>query len=315
MAVVFFSYSHADEAARDRLEKHLSVLRRQQVIETWHDRRIVAGDALTHRIDAEIERADVILLLVSPDFIASDYCYDIEMRRAMERHTEGSARVIPIILRHCDWHDTPFGGLTAAPKDGRPINTWPDLDEAFLDVVRAIKTAVAAAPASSSPPPQARAASVGVVREDHTVRPRSSNLRIKKHFTDADKDRHCDEAFEFMARFFETSLAELQQRNTGLETAFRRIDADSFTAIVYQNGSSVSECRIVRGGFVGNGITYSANARSRENSYNDSLSVDADDEGLFLKAMMSMGRQRDEPQLTFEGAAEYYWSMLIDRLR
>jgi hypothetical protein len=90
---LFFSYSHKDEALRDRLEVHLAVLKREGAISTWHDRRITAGDALGQRIDEHLECADIILLLVSPDFLASDYCHDVEMQRALARHVEGSARV------------------------------------------------------------------------------------------------------------------------------------------------------------------------------------------------------------------------------
>lgn len=132
---LFFSYSHADEDLRDTLEKHLSALKHQGLIETWHDRRILLGDELDNEIADNLEQADVILLLISADFIASRYCYSVEMKRAIERHETGKARVIPVILRSCDWHDTPFGKLMAAPKDGRPVKSWPDLDDAFLNVV------------------------------------------------------------------------------------------------------------------------------------------------------------------------------------
>jgi hypothetical protein len=236
MAVLFFSYSHKDEGLRDKLEVHFAMLKRQGVIETWHDRRIVAGDDFAGRIGEELERADIILLLVSPDFLASDYCYDIEMTRAIERHQAGEARVIPVVLRPCDWHDAPFGMLNAAPKDGKPISTWPDLDEALLDVVKAIKTAAA----RHGGAPRRRAPSAAPVAPGGTQAslPRSSNLRIRKEFTDADKDRHLDEAFEFMARFFEGSLQELERRNAGLQTTFRRVDADSFTSTIYRDGKT-----------------------------------------------------------------------------
>src|SRR3954464_6609931 len=117
MATIFFSYSHKDEALRDELETHLSMLNRQGFITTWHDRRIAAGDIVDPTISAHLESADVVLLLVSPDFLASDYCYDKEMSRALERHEAGECRVIPVILRPSDWHDAPFGKLLAAPKD------------------------------------------------------------------------------------------------------------------------------------------------------------------------------------------------------
>lgn len=315
MAVLFFSYSHKDEALRDKLEVHLAMLKRQGILETWHDRRIVAGDEFAGQIGEELERADIILLLVSPDFLASDYCYDIEMTRAMERQEAGEARVIPVMLRPCDWHDAPFGKLNAAPKDGKPVSTWPDLDEAFLDVVKAIKAAAsreANAPARRLPTDAPKIAGGA-----QASLPRSSNLRVKKEFTDADKDRHLDEAFDFMARFFEGSLAELERRNAGLQTSFRRMDTDSFMATVYRDGKNVAECRIARGGFIDGGISYSSNARRQGSGINESLSVEADGQGMYLKAMMGMHRMAssEEPKLSFEGAAEYYWSMLVERLQ
>ena len=94
MAALFFSYSHRDEALRDQLEIHLAMLKRQGFIETWHDRRSTAGEPLDQSISADLEHADIVLLLVSPDFLASDYCYDREMTRAIERHMSGSCTVI-----------------------------------------------------------------------------------------------------------------------------------------------------------------------------------------------------------------------------
>jgi hypothetical protein len=118
VATLFFSYSHADEALRDRLEKHLAALQRQGLIDTWHDRRIQAGQDFGNEIDDHLNAADVVLLLVSADFLASDYCYDREMLRAMERHTSGDAVVIPVILRPCDWHDTPAVNSEAPALNG-----------------------------------------------------------------------------------------------------------------------------------------------------------------------------------------------------
>src|SRR5260370_34842844 len=98
-----YSYAHADEALRDELEKHLSILRRQEMISTWYDRQIVPGANWSQEINAHFETAELILLLISPDFLASDYCYGVEMRHALERHERGCAKAIPIILRPVDW--------------------------------------------------------------------------------------------------------------------------------------------------------------------------------------------------------------------
>ncbi|WP_437752636.1 TIR domain-containing protein [Sorangium sp. So ce1389] len=142
-ARVFFSYSHKDEALRDELETHLALLKREGLLEGWHDRRILGGEARQSEVDNHLEAADVILLLVSADFVASDYCYDTEMRRALERHDAGEARVIPIVLRPSDWSIGPFARLQALPSDARAVTRWEDRDEAWTDVAKGIRGAIA----------------------------------------------------------------------------------------------------------------------------------------------------------------------------
>lgn len=164
---VFFSYSHKDEALRDELAIHLSMMKRQGVIEAWHDREISAGSEWANAINDNLEVADMILLLVSANFLASDYCYDKEMTRAMERHETREARVIPIILKPTDWNGAPFGKLQALPKNAKPVTTWQDQDEAFLNIAQGIRRVVeeiakskpsssnasgTTTPATSSPP-------------------------------------------------------------------------------------------------------------------------------------------------------------------
>jgi TIR domain len=142
MAKLFFSYSHKDEDLRNQLEVHLAMLKREGVIELWHDHRVSAGDEFDKVIAEEMEKADVMLLLISPDFLASSYCYDVELTRAIQRHDQRLARVIPVILRSCDWRNSPFSKLKVAPKDGKPVTKWPDRDDAFLDVVDHIRGAL-----------------------------------------------------------------------------------------------------------------------------------------------------------------------------
>jgi TIR domain len=140
---LFVSYSHTDEQLRIAMEKHLSLMKNQGVIDVWHDRSILAGQEFADTIDSNLSDSQIILLLVSSDFLASDYCWGIEMSHAMQKHESGGAHVIPIILRACDWNSAPFGKLTAAPRDGKPIRSWPDLDEALYDVALKIRRAVA----------------------------------------------------------------------------------------------------------------------------------------------------------------------------
>jgi hypothetical protein len=150
---VFYSYAHEDEQLREQLEKHLSLMRRQEIITEWNDRKIVPGSDWSQEIDAHLNSATIILLLISPDFLASDYCYDIEMQRAMERHELGEARVIPVILRPVDWQGAPFGHLKSLPRDGRPVTEWDNCDAAFLDIAQGICQAAKQLNSSASTKP------------------------------------------------------------------------------------------------------------------------------------------------------------------
>lgn len=135
---VFLCYAHEDEALRQSLAKHLRPLQRQGLIDMWHGRDISAGKEWEHEIDKHLNTAQIILLLVSPDFLDSDYCYSKEMKRAMERHECGEARVIPVILRSVVWQGAPFGKLQALPTGAKPVKKWRDIDEAFSQVVLGI---------------------------------------------------------------------------------------------------------------------------------------------------------------------------------
>ncbi|MFS8047029.1 toll/interleukin-1 receptor domain-containing protein [Rhizobium sp. BR 314] len=317
MPSVFFSYSHADEGLRDQLEKQLAMLRRQGVIETWHDRRIGAGQELDGAIDDHINRDDIILLLVSADFIASDYCYDIEMQRAMQRHAKGEAIVIPVILRACDWHHAPFGKLMAVPRDGKPVTQWPDMDEAFLQVAKAVRDAAQRSTKAAQPVRAAVTEERPSVSTVATPAPRSSNLRLAKTFTQLDKDRFRDETFEYIARFFEGSLKELGERNPGIEGVFRRVDATRFFATVYRDGKDVARGTVFMGGGAwGHGINYAQGETTTSNSMNESLNVEADDQVLYLTSlgMASFGRDRGQ-KLSQEGGAELLWEILIRPLQ
>jgi TIR domain len=136
---LFFSYAHKDERYRNKLETHLSTLRRQGLISGWHDRRITGGTEWKGEIEKQLDAAQVILLLISADFIHSDFCTSTELRRAVERHNSGVARVVPIIVRPCDWHSAEFGRLQALPKDGKAITDWRPQDKAYLDIAQGIR--------------------------------------------------------------------------------------------------------------------------------------------------------------------------------
>ena len=139
---LFYSYAPADESLRKELEEHLALLQRQGYISGWHHGSIGAGSDWQEETTAQLNTAQIILLLVSASFMASDFCYGTEMTRALQRHAAGEARLIPILLRPCDWQQAPFSHLQPLPANTTPITKWPDRDEAFLDVATGIRKVI-----------------------------------------------------------------------------------------------------------------------------------------------------------------------------
>lgn len=144
---IFFSYSHKDKKYRTELENYLSHLKRISTtrswhIVAWHDGEIGAGREFAQEINKHLSEAQIILLLISQEFIASEYCYDIEMQKALERHEAGEARVIPILLRSANWQGTPIDKLQVLPTDAKPVTKWSRREDAFMDIARGIQKEV-----------------------------------------------------------------------------------------------------------------------------------------------------------------------------
>lgn len=312
---VFLSYAHADEALRHKFETHLAMLKREGEIEVWHDRELVVGDHLDHEISDYLETADLIVLLVSADFLASYYCYEREMARSLERAECGDARLAPIILRACDWKSTPFAKYVLAPTDAKPIVEHPDIDAAFLQVVNELRRAISKI---VSKPNENASAKEEAFIEDRVSAPRSSNLRIRKEFSDADAARFLEEAFDFTYRFFENSVTELQRRNPGVEGRVRRSNDERFTVELFQNGSKAAAATIFVSRSFGEAmIAYSNGLTDQGNSMNGGFRVEHDDQIQFLRPWMFMfGRGSDDSaKLSFHGAAELLWEQVIGPLQ
>jgi TIR domain len=139
---LFYCYAHEDKTLRDELDIHLSSLKRQNLITNWYDGEIGPGTEWKKEIDTQLRNADIILLLVTPHFLASDYCYNTEMKQALERHQAGTVRVIPVILRPTYWKDAPFRSLQILPTDAKPVTQWSDRDEALWDITVGIHKAI-----------------------------------------------------------------------------------------------------------------------------------------------------------------------------
>jgi TIR domain len=320
MIRVFISYSHKDEILRKELDKHLTILKRQKKIDTWNDRKIIPGQEFDKAIDDNLEIADIILLLVSPDFLASDYCYEVEMTRAMERHEQSKSVVIPIILEPCIWQETPFGKILATPEDGRPVSKYPNKNDAFVEITKGIIRAVESLhPNLPKLGDVANNIRVQNLPTRTTHNNRSSNLAVKRKFSDEERDTFLDDSFNYIANFFEGSLQELENRNDNISTKFQRIDANSFSSKIYTNGEIASQCLITlshngMGFHSGTSILYSSSLS--RNSINESFSIGDDGYSLYLKPLNLMSSNRDQvEQFNQNGASERLWSFLIKNLQ
>lgn len=139
---IFLSYAHEDEAMKVLLDRNLIMLKRSNKINVWQDRQILPGTEWDDSIAKELANADIILLLISVDFNNSQYIWDKELAVALQRHQNNEARVIPVILRTCEWSEMPYAKLQALPTGAKPISSFANADEAYTDVAKGIRTLV-----------------------------------------------------------------------------------------------------------------------------------------------------------------------------
>lgn len=317
MATIFFSYSHKDEQLRDQLDVHLAALKRQNLIDAWHDRRITAGKELDSSIDTHLESAEIILCLMSPDFIASNYCYSREMERALERHRAGEARVIPVILRYCEWDQTPLSKLRGTPRDNKPVVAWSDRDEAFNDVTKDIRRALEELGHRPKQVGMSDAAQAVMKPMPELIRSRSANLHVKRSYTDLDRDQCLEETFEFLGEFFASSLHELKARHNEIDGKFMRLDANRFTVALYSEGKKRSAMTVFRGGMLGGGreIAFNDTDAGKTNSSNGGFALREQGEGLRFGNTFGIGNGGQKEVLDRSEVAEELWARFIEPLQ
>lgn len=305
----FISYSHQDTGALERLHVHLANLQREGRIETWYDREILAGDVLDDEISQELEQANLILLMVSPDFIASNYCIEREMQRALERHDAGEARVVPIIVEPCDWAAMPqLRRLKAVPKDAVPISDWANANTAYLDVVQEIRRIVDAS-GTNTPEP--------ALDEPAPVAPQRGvpRYRVQRDFDEIDRSEYRDLAFSTIKDYFQRAIGEIDAVE-GLRGRFVDRGANSFGSTVVNRGRQHGTAHITvhcrNAGLAPGDIYYSFNENAGENTANGGFNVSSDEYEQFL--VLTMAMFGNEPnRLKPEQAAEYLWNQFIEQ--
>ena len=315
MLSIFISYSHEDEGLQSELKKHLAGLRRNDTIKVWYDGCIGPGKEIDGEIDTQLAAANIILLLVSADFLDSDYCYEIEMSRAMERHEKGTARVIPVILRPCDWESTPFGRLLASTPNGKPIVKYETRDDGFLAVVQAVHHAVEELSESTVLNDESNNEAVPHSKSQQSLR--SGDLRIAREFTDDECGNFISNAFEFICLYFEHSLQDLEMRNIGLEASNVRFDDCHFAAQALGENFGLSQCdiRLIEDAESNLVVRYNSGIATAGGSNLVSMSVGVDGFFLFLELYGSgQVEQTQSVKYTSKAAAEYFWSLFVERL-
>jgi hypothetical protein len=311
LAKAFISYSHRDEKALDRLHTHLAMLRRENLITAWYDRELLAGDDFGREILSNLQDSDLFFALVSPDFLASNYCYEQEMENALKRHEDGTLRVIPIILEPCEWKSSPLGKLKALPKDGKPISIWTNENVAYFDVVTELRRLIGTLernPNDGAAKPQELS--------NNPASQQSRRYRIKRDFDSIDRDEFRRRAFATIEEYFRRSIEELNAIGDPIRAHFEKMGSGAFTCTVLNKRAKTKEAHItVRNGdddsFGSDSIVYSFSRRER-NSANGFIHVEASEFELYLKSDgFGFRRTQDSERLSAEEAADGLWREFI----
>lgn len=312
---VFLSYSHQDKGLLDKLKKHLDIVRRRGLAEFWDDSRLSAGTRFEPAIYSKLDSAHVIVLLISADFLSSEFCYSKEMDRALARERAGTARVIPVILHDCHWDRDPrLKALSALPRDGLALTLWANLDTACANVVEGIFAVLEELAAKRGGTGAPEVMGRGTSLSGHSAGPaRSLSTAVERTVSAAERLRFLSDAHTQLARHFERALASLRTQRPETRTEFTRVDGRTFVCRVVQTGRRASECAICvvpdRGW-----ITFSEVATSRGNSYSECLSVAADGRGLFLRCLGLSDGADPSRRLTPDSAAALLWNRFLEPL-
>lgn len=316
MAKLFISYSHRDEGLKNELISHLAPLKRQGLVSIWHDRRLTPGDRLDDEISQNLEDADIIVMLISSDFVQSEYCFGREMQRALERHEACDARAISIIVRPCHFHGLQIANFVLLPTDAKAVTTWSDRDSAWVDVVNGIRAAIERQAVISFP------RSATAQPPSPTVVPAIGQrlaLRLPRQFTDLDRHDFLESSFERIWSVLEASAAELEGVNDAVQVRRLRIDANSLSIRIFVQGKELGGGSVFMGSGMGRDeICFNFDPSALRNSLNESFRVEVVDGELKLKPigmLDSLGGSGRETPMDADGAAQVLWDAMLKQVK
>ncbi|GAA0640486.1 toll/interleukin-1 receptor domain-containing protein [Brevundimonas lenta] len=305
----FISYSHADERYLERLHKHLAMLQREGQIATWYDRDILAGSVLDGTISNELDASDLFLAIVSPDYLASGYCYEKEFERALELQQAGKMRIVPIIAEPSDWLSSPLRQFMALPKDGKPISEWTNANNAFLDVITGLRKLTDVHSQGQLTP------SLIATGTTDNFAPR--RVKVKRDFDAIERAEFADKTFEVIKDYFASSCEELARASEDLRTRHEMMSPTAFTCTIVNRAkvgnqqASITVHNNKRRGF--GDISYVFEAHAASNTSHGSIRVDADEFNLFLIVDGVWSGTQDSTRYSSERAAEWLWNVFVER--
>ena len=305
----FISYSHRDAVALDRLHTHLAPLRSEGLIDAWFDREILAGGNIDAEIDKALEYCDVFLMLVSPDFLASDYCVNIEMERALERHNYDGAPVIPIIVEPCDWTSSPLGKFKALPRDGKSISEWPNQNSAYLDVVRELRRILETRRDTVSGAEHTPLS--GGTQDTPSVAP---SYRIQKDFDEIDRSEFRETAFATIRDYFQQQI-DMINTIDDLRGRFVSYGSSSFGCTIVNrarlrnHGTAHITVHCGNSGIGFGDIYYAFSENAPSNSANGFFHIESDNYKLYLRSIM--GFNNEQEKFSPQSVAERLWTEFI----
>ena len=311
----FISYSHKDQLLCDKLHAHLAVMKSQGHLDVWVDQKILPGGEIDSEISEHLESCELFLPLVSSDFLDSGYCQDVEMTRAIELHHANQLRIVPIIIRPCDWQETMLGKLKCLPWDGNAVSIWGNEDAAFLDIVQGLRSVIAE---EKQPEESTDTARLEVPSNKRTVP--VHQYRARRDFDAIDRSEFRDLAFGEIRAYFEAAAKDINGTE-GLRARLSLKGANTFTCTIVNSGLRPPKAAHI-GVYAGGGtigawdIWYSFSEHDLENSANGILTIESDGYSLFLKPVLMpsvlMGHG-NEDLMSPNTAAERIWREFLDQ--
>jgi hypothetical protein len=301
----FISYSHQESAMLDMLHKHLTQLKRDNVITTWTDEEITAGNKVHQAISSSLNSSNLFIALLSHEYIASRYCFETEFQKALEMEQQGKIIIVPIVIEPCDWLSTPFKDFKALPKDGKPISTWENKNTAFLDVVQGIRKLIQFGNITE-PGKEAKQATV----------PMSRNYRVQKDFDSIAKIEFTETTFKEIKDLLKRYMEEIEQLDS-IKTRVVVDSKDEFGSLLSNRNKIGAESKLTVRTGIDNPMFGSARANDKQITYliessnrpsQKNFQMAWDDYHLYWTENSFYSSSRSNLELDAKSITEYIWS-------